>query len=135
PRRSGTPAAEGRRRIDVEPATVVRPEAGQDGGVLGSWLVQMLLVLAVLALVGYEAVSMGLTSFGVDDASRQVARAARDAYRSSDGSLGTAEQTAVEAAEVHDAEVVDVSIEGEDLTVTLSRRAPTLLLHRFAATA
>lgn len=108
--------------------------SGEDGSALGSWLVQALLVLVVLAGVGYEAISIGLTAFSVDDASRQVARAARDAYRSSDGSLDRATAEATEAAQVHQADVTDVAIDGEELTVTLTRQAPTFLLHRFGAT-
>lgn len=100
----------------------------------GSWVVQALVILAILGLVGYEAISIGLTAFSVDDASRQVARAARDAYRSSDGSLDQAAAEAAEAAEVHHADVTDVAIDGEDLRVTLTRRAPTVLLHRFGPT-
>ncbi|WP_052664982.1 hypothetical protein [Nitriliruptor alkaliphilus] len=104
------------------------------GGAMGSWITQVLVVLAVLGLLGYEAISVGLTSIAVDDASRQVARIARDAYRSSDGSLDQAAERAAEAADVHDADVTDVAIDGEDLTVTLTRRAPTVLLHRFGPT-
>jgi hypothetical protein len=104
------------------------------GAATGSWITQVLVVLAVLGLLGYEVISVGLTTFAVDDASRQVARVARDAYRSSDGSLDQAAEQAAEAAEVHDADVTDVAIDGEDLTVTLTRRAPTVLLHRFGPT-
>lgn len=106
----------------------------ETGGATGSWITQVLVVLAVLGLLGYEVISVGLTSFAVDDASRQVARVARDAYRSSDGSLDQAAERAAEAADVHDADVTDVAIDGEDLTVTLTRRAPTVLLHRFGPT-
>jgi hypothetical protein len=108
--------------------------AGELGAALGSWITQVLVVLAVLGLVGYELVSIGLTSVSVDDASRQVARVARDAYRSSDGSLDRAAAEADGAAEAHGTDVTDVAIDGEDLTVTLSRRAPTVLLHRVDAT-
>jgi hypothetical protein len=106
----------------------------ESGSALGSWIVQALLVLAVLAFVGYELIAIGLTSFALDDASREVARAARDAYRSSDGSLDGARSGAVEAAELHQADVADVAIDGEDLEVTLTRRAPTVLLDRFGPT-
>jgi hypothetical protein len=103
---------------------------GELGGALGSWLVQLLVVLAVLGLLGYEAVAVGVTAFRVDDASRQVAREARDAYRSSNGSLQTATTAAAEAAVVHDASLVDVAQDGEELVVTLQRQAPTLFVHR-----
>lgn len=107
---------------------------GESGSALGSWVVQVLLVLAVLGFIGYELIAIGLTTFALDDASREVARAARDAYRSSDGSLDGAMAGAVEAADVHQADVTDVTIDGEDLEVTLTRRAPTFLLHRIGPT-
>jgi hypothetical protein len=109
-------------------------QRGELGGVLGSWLVQAALVLAVVFVVGYELIAIGVTAVAVDDAAGEVARAARDAYRSSDAPLESAGRAAEEAAVVHRAEVEDVSVEGEELTVTLSRRATTLLLHRFDAT-
>jgi hypothetical protein len=107
---------------------------GEGGGVLGSWLVQAAIVLAIVFVVGYEAIAIGVTAVAVDDAAGEVARAARDAYRSSDAPLESAERAAEAAADVHRAEVQDVAVEGEELTVTLSRRATTLLLHRFDAT-
>ncbi len=103
----------------------------QDGAATGSWLVQLLAVLAVLAVVGFEVVSIGLASLSVDDGSRQVARAAAAAYRDG-GSLEAATAAAAEAAQVHDATVTDVAVDGEELTVTLERQAPTLLVKRIA---
>jgi hypothetical protein len=108
--------------------------ADETGGVLGSWLVQAALVLAVLFVVGYEVIAIGVTSVAVDDAASEVARAARDAYRSSNAQLESAVTAAETAADVHRAEVEDVSVDGDEVTVTLSRRASTLLVHRFDAT-
>lgn len=102
----------------------------ESGAASGGWLVQLLVVLAVLAVVGYEAVSIGLTSLSVDEGSRQVARAAAAAYRDTGGSLDAASNAAAEAAVIHDATVVTVDVDGEELTVTLERVAPTLLVHR-----
>ncbi len=113
---------------------VARARGSRWASQVGGALVQTVVVLLVLAVAGYELIAIGVTSFAVDDASRQVARAARDAYRSSDGSLDATAQAAVTAAETHRSQVTDVSIDGEVLTVTLNRRATTLLVHRFAAT-
>lgn len=109
--------------------------SAEAGAVLGSWLVQALIVLVVLGTVGYEVISIGLTAVAVDDGSRQVARVARDAYRASDQSLDLATEAAVEAAATHQAMVTDVSLDGEELTVTLERHAPTLLVHRIGPVA
>lgn len=102
----------------------------EDGAASSSWLLQLLLVLALLGVAGYETIAVGLTHLSVDDGSRQVARVARDAYRGAGGSLDAASDAAVEAARTHEANVLDVAIDGEDLTVTLRRHAPTLVLHR-----
>jgi hypothetical protein len=107
---------------------------GDGGSALGSWLVQAAIVLAIVLVVGYEAIAIGVTAVAVDDAAGEVARTARDAYRSADAPLESAERAAEAAADVHRAEVQDVAVDGEELTVTLSRRASTLLLHRFDAT-
>lgn len=105
---------------------------GEGGSASGSWLVQALVVLAVLGLLGYEAASIGLTSLSVDDGSRQVARAARDAYRAAGGSIDAAADEAAEAARIHGAMVTDVAVDVDEevLTVTLERRAPTVVIHR-----
>lgn len=101
----------------------------------GGWVLQLLMVLAVVAAIGYEALAIGATALAVDDGARQVASTARDAYRASGGSLDRATEAAVEAAAVHRATVTDVALDGEELSVTLQRRAPTLVVHRIAATA
>jgi hypothetical protein len=123
-----------RRSATTQRGSLAARLRGEGGSVLGSWLVQAAIVLAVVFVVGYEAIAIGVTAVAVDDAAGEVARAARDAYRSSDAPLESAERAAEEAADVHRAEVQDVTVEGEELTVTLSRRATTLLLHRFEAT-
>lgn len=92
----------------------------------------MLVVLAVLGVVAYEVVAIGLTSLSVDDGSRQVARAAAAAYRDAGGSLDATTTAAAEAARVHDATVTEVAVDGEELIVTLERQAPTLLVQRVA---
>jgi hypothetical protein len=102
----------------------------EDGGSSGSWAVQALVVLALVGLVGYDAVAVFGTTLRLDTGAREVAREARDAYRASNGSLEVAADSAVEAAVVHEATVREVARDGEELTVTLERRAPTVVVHR-----
>lgn len=116
--------------MSVEVPRVSERWRGQQGAASGSWLVQMVVVLGVLGLIGYEAISVGLTSLSVDDASREVARAAAGTYRDAGASLDATATAAAEAARVHDATVTEVAVDGEELTVTLERQAPTLLLQR-----
>src|SRR5690606_15497049 len=83
---------------EVEVVNAVRPRGPGVASQVGGALVQTVVVLVVLAVAGYELIAIGVTSFAVDDASRQVARAARDAYRSSDGSLDATVEAATAAA-------------------------------------
>lgn len=101
----------------------------EQGDILSGWLLKMLLTVAVIALVAYEAISIGVTTVALDDNAREVARVARDAYRS-DQSVEVAAEAAAVVADRHGAEVVSLEDEGEDLVITLQRQAPTLITHR-----
>lgn len=98
-------------------------------GDISNWLTQLLVVLAVVGLVIYEVVAVGVTTVSVDDAAREVARAARDTYRSEE-SLEGATETAEAVAGLRDATVTSVEVEGEELSVTLEKQAGTLVMHR-----
>ena len=101
----------------------------EDGGIITGWLFQVLLILALVALVAYELLSVVVTNVSLDDSAREVARAVRDEYRSS-RSLDEAAAIAHEVAGVHDASVTEVFQDGDELVVELERVAPTLLVHR-----
>lgn len=101
----------------------------EQGEIITGWLFKMLLTVAVLAFIAYEVISIGVTTVALDDNAREVARAARDAYRS-DQSVEAATEAAVAVADLHGAEVVALEDEEEDLVITLERQAPTLLTHR-----
>lgn len=103
--------------------------SAESGGIITGWLFQIVLVVAVLALIAYEALSIGIAAIALDDNAREVARAARDAYRV-EGTLAHAEERAREAALPLGVEVVAVEEGDDELVVTLSRDAPTLLVHR-----
>lgn len=103
--------------------------ADESGGIISSWLIQLLVFLAVLSLVAYEVISVLVTSVSLDDTAREVARATRDEYRVA-RSIEVATATAVEVAAVRDARVLEVTEEDNDLVVRLQRDAPTLVIHR-----
>lgn len=102
---------------------------GEQGDIITGWLFRLLAFMAVLVVVGYEVISIGLNVVTLDDNAREVARAARDAYRV-EGSLDDAEDAAQEVADLHGVEVVGLVEDGDDLIVTLEKQAPTLLVHR-----
>ena len=84
----------------------------QHGGVVTGWLVQMLAILAVIGLIIYEVVSIMVSNVSADDSAREVARAARDAYRV-EQSIDLAEERAEEVAGTR--EVVVTSVNGASL--------------------
>ena len=101
----------------------------QRGDIIASWLFQVVAFLAVLGFVAYEIISIGVTMVALDDNAREVARAARDAYRA-ELSLDQAEDAAEAVAEQHQAAIVGLEEDDGELTVTLQKQAPTLLVHR-----
>lgn len=101
----------------------------ESGGIITGWLIQLLIFLAVLSFVAYEAISVVVTNVSLDDTAREVARATRDEYRVA-RSIEVATATAVEVAAVRDARVLEVTEEDGDLIVELQRDAPTFVIHR-----
>jgi hypothetical protein len=99
------------------------------GDIITSWLVQLLVFLAVVAFVAFEVISVVVTNVRLDETAREVARAARDEYRAVH-SLDRATSVAEEVAATYDAEVVTVTEDGDELVVELHKQAPTLVIHR-----
>jgi hypothetical protein len=115
----------GRRRTRVP-----RPCA-DDGGIITGWLLQLVTILAVVALLAHEVIAVGVAAVDLDDTGREVGTIARDVYRS-ERSLPRA-QAAVEAELVdRTAELVSMEVVGEELVLTLGMRARTLVAHRVA---
>ena len=98
-------------------------------GAVSNWFVQLLIVVIVVGLIIYEAVALAFTTVRVDDLAREVARSARDEYRS-EQSLDSARARAEELAADRDATVIRLDTEGDVLIVTLEKDANTLLVHR-----
>lgn len=101
---------------------------GEQGAASNS-LVQLLVMLAVVGLVAYEAVALGVGYVSVDNAAREVAREARDEYRA-EQSLDQVRATAEDAARDHSATVVTLETHDDELSVTLEKGANTLVVHR-----
>ena len=104
----------------------------QDGDIIVSWLVRLVLTLAVLALVVFEAGSIAYAHLYADDAADELARAGTVAYRSS-GSLSAAQDAAEDVADSRGVELVTFERDGATLVVEVERTAQTLVLHRIPA--
>jgi hypothetical protein len=115
----------------VDEGATVAPVGREDGGIITGWLFQLLLILAVISVLVYEVVAIGVARVALDDTARDVARVARDSYRA-DRSLTGARAAAEDAAADDRADVVGLEEADGELVVTLSGQARTLLLHRVA---
>lgn len=103
----------------------------QDGDIISRWLLQLVLVMAVVAFVGYEAVTIAVNHLSLDEDARQVAAATRTAYRAgrdiddaAEAGMATAAEQGIEVGDVVAAE------DGSSLTFELEKQASTLALHR-----
>ena len=101
----------------------------EDGGIITSWLLQVVVVLALFGVIAHDAIAILVTASSLDGAGLEVARAARDEYRSS-GSIEDSTTAAELTAAVLDAEVDDLDVDGDGVVVELRRWAPTLVAHR-----
>ncbi|MDX1621948.1 MAG: hypothetical protein R3320_13200 [Nitriliruptorales bacterium] len=102
----------------------------ETGGIISSWLLQMVIFLAVIALVGYEAITVAVTSINLSDDAREVARSAARAYR--DGQrLPAAQNAAEQTAAEREVRLVDVTHEEDYITVAVKKDADTLFIHQF----
>ncbi len=99
------------------------------GDIISSWLVQLLLVMAVVGLVGYEGLSIAITTLTLDGDAEQVADAAADAYERAQDT-DDARAAADDEAGRRGAEVVDLVVDDDVIFVTVSKDTPTVLVHR-----
>jgi hypothetical protein len=101
---------------------------GERGDVITSWLLRLVVTMAVLGLLTYEALAIVVTGVALDDSAREVARAARDEYRGA-RSLDRATTIAGAVAGTHGAQVTSVTEDGDALVIDLQKSAPTLVVH------
>lgn len=99
------------------------------GDIIMGWLGQLLVVMAVIGLLGYELLSIAITTLTLDGDAEQVVDAAADAYDRAE-SHDDALEAAQAEAEQRGAEVLDLVVGPDQLVVTVSKDTPTLFVHR-----
>lgn len=104
----------------------------ETGGIISNWLAQLLVIMAIVGLIGYEAVAVAVAAVSLEDEARQVAKVAADAYGSQQR-IEDASAAADTAAEQLDVALLDVSPDGDHIRVTVRGQAGTLFLHRIGA--
>lgn len=101
----------------------------QSGGIITGWLLQLLVLMAVLAFIGHDAIAVAITALNLDNTARDVAEASAQAYaRSEDPEEALAAGEPVAAAQ--GAEITGVEVDGPILVVVVEKRADTWWAHR-----
>ena len=103
--------------------------ADERGGIITGWLIQLIVIMAIVGLVAYEAIAIAVTTVNLDDSAREVAQAAQEAYRSQDN-LDEASTAAGQAAERQGVGLVSVQVDGDFLDVEVTDQAPTIVTQR-----
>ncbi len=100
----------------------------QQGDIILSWLLRLVVTLAVLALVIFEVVAITYAHIDADDAAGEVARAGTVAYRAS-GSLTAAREAAEDVADMRGVGLTAFERDQGMLVVEVERQARTLVVH------
>ncbi len=105
---------------------------GDRGDIVLGWLTKLTVVLGVVGVLGFDAISLGTTTFTAEDHAQTAARAAADAFASGKD-LQKAYDAAL-AAVVADGDTIEaptfaVAPDGA-VTLTLHRTASTLLIEK-----
>ena len=102
------------------------------GDIVLGWLTKVVAVLAVLGILGFDAISLGAARFQAEDHAQHAARAAAESYRHSKD-LQTAYDAAVtevlEYGDSIDPQTFSVAPDGT-VTLTLLRVAPTMVIEK-----
>ncbi|MFA9431546.1 hypothetical protein [Egicoccus sp. AB-alg2] len=101
----------------------------EHGEIITSWLVRLVLIMAVLGLLAHEIVAVVVNRVALDDSLRVVARDTATTYRDT-RSLDRATQSASSSAQTEDARLVEMHETEGEVVVTLERAARTVLVHR-----
>lgn len=101
----------------------------QSGGIITGWLIQLVVIMALLAFIGHDVVAVAITSLNLDNTARDVAEAAGQAYSRSqdhDETVAAAEPV----ARSQDAELVSLEADGPFVEVVVTKSAGTWWAHR-----
>ena len=114
------------------------PHAGRGGerGDVGlGWLTRLTVSLTLLALVGFDAVSLGAARFQAEDHAQTAARAAAESYQGSRDVQRSYDAALAAVAPSPDTIDVESYLIGPDGSVTLRlrRQVPTLLVEKVPA--
>ena len=102
------------------------------GDIVLGWLTKVVAVLAVLGVIGFDAISLGAARFQAEDHAQLAARAAAETYKSGkdlQAAYDAALAEVLEHGDSIDPQTFSVAPDGT-VTLTLLRVAPTMLVER-----
>src|SRR5688500_4889246 len=102
------------------------------GDIVLGWLTKVVAVLAVLGVIGFDAISLGAARFQAEDHAQLAARAAAETYKSGkdlQAAYDAALAEVLEHGDSIDPQTFSVAPDGT-VTLTLLRVAPTMIVER-----
>lgn len=110
------------------------PGNGDRGSAVLGWLVKLALGMALVGIVLFDAIAVGVTRVGAGDASRLAADAGQTIFLS-DQNVAAARTAATKAAAGVGATLVDFAVAPDGTTtVTVTKPVDTLVLYRLSFT-
>lgn len=109
-----------------------RRAGAETGGIVTGWLFQLVVIMAIIAFIGYEGIAIGLNAVNVEDSAQETARAAARSYRE-DQQLDNARSAAEGQASTEGVELLDVTVDGDELSVVVQDTATTIIVHEIGA--
>ena len=102
-------------------------------GLLGKGLVVGLVILALLVIAAVDGGAIVITKTNLSDTSQQAAFDGASTYRTT-GDVRAAEQAASQTATGDGARLVHFTVNKQsgDVTVTVAKKAPTVVIQRFS---
>lgn len=109
-----------------------REHPNDRGDIVLSWLVRVIVLLAVVGVMAFDVLSVGSSRLSIDDQATTAARAAADSWAAShdrQGAFDAAWHSATESDATNDVDVKSFSIDAGGVAhVTLRREAPTFVV-------
>ena len=109
-----------------------REHPNDRGDIVLSWLVRVIVLLAVVGVMAFDVLSVGSSRLSIDDQATTAARAAADSWAAShdrQGAFDAAWHSATESDATNDVDVKSFSIDAGGVAhVTLRREAPTFIV-------
>lgn len=102
------------------------------GDIVLGWLTRLTVGMAVLGLIGFDAIALGMGRFAVEDTAQQAARAAVQSYAASSDIQRAYEAALAEADGVEETIAptgFSVAPDGA-VTLTVDRTSPTLVIEK-----